>query len=181
MQPPLPPFERSFRRVLAISQVDGWCLVVVAALGVLGSLLQGGYLVTTAGLLVILAGTGELHGRRLLLRHDARGLGWLVGAQLFLLAVIWTYAWARWRYFNAAALWAELPRLAQEEITRQLLVAGLDPALDRPLLLQMMNLMVCVLLVFLTLLYQGGLALYYTLQHRHVRQALLAPPLLPQT
>lgn len=169
--PPVLP-EKSLQRVLAIARVDGWSIVIVAALGGLLSLVQGGWLATAAAALVVLAGTGELHGRCLLLRQELKGLSWLVGAQVFLLVVIWVYAWCRWRYFDPAAMWAELPALAQTEVNRQMLVAGLEPELDRPLLLQMMNVMVCAILAFVTLLYQGGLALYYTRQRDRIRQAL---------
>jgi hypothetical protein len=169
--PPVLP-EKALQRVLAIARVDGWSIVVVAGLSGLVSLVQGGWFGAATGFLITLAGMGELHGRRLLLRREARGANWLIGGQLFLLAVIWTYAWYRWRYFDPAALWAELPALAQAEIDRQLYAAGLDPTLDRPLLLQMMNLLACVILAFVTLLYQGGLALYYARQRERIRQAL---------
>jgi hypothetical protein len=171
--PPVLP-EKSLHRVLTISRADGWSIVVVAALGGLVSLVQGGWLATAAAALVVLAGTGELHGRRLLLRHEPKGLSWLVGAQAFLLAVIWVYAWCRWRSFDPTAMWAELPALAQTEINRQMLVAGLEPELDRPLLLQIMNGLVCTILAFVTLLYQGGLAFYYARQRDRIRQALAA-------
>jgi hypothetical protein len=170
--PPVLP-EKILHRVLAIARVDGWSIVIVAAVGGIFSLLQGGWLGATTALLVVLAGAGELNGRRLLLRNDVRGTTWLIGAQLFLLIVIWVYAWYRWRYFDPTALWAELPALAQAEIDRQLFAAGLEPALDRPLLLQVMNVLVCAVLAFVTLLYQGGLGLYYTSRRRSIAAALL--------
>lgn len=170
--PELP--EKVLRRVLAISRGDGWSIVIVASLGGLVSLVQGGWFGAAAGLLVALGGAGELHGRRLLLRGKIAGTGWLIGAQLFLLVVICLYAWCRWRYFDPVALWAELPNLARAELTRQMVAAGLDPEFDRPLLLQLMNLLVCAILACVTLLYQGGLALYYAWQRERIRQALSA-------
>lgn len=173
--PPLPP-ERACARVLTVAHFDGWSIVLVAALGGLWTLWQHRWLETGTALLVLLAGIGELHGRRLLADGAARGLAWLIRAQLFLLGIIWAYAGWRWRYFDATAFWATLPGLAQAEVDRQLLAAGLEPALDRPLLLEMMNALTCAVLAGVTLFYQGGLALYYARQRKRVRQALLASP-----
>ncbi len=169
--PPVLP-DKALGRVLAIARVDGWSIVIVAALSGLSSLFQPSWLFTGTAALVVLTGLAELHGRRVLQRGDRRGLHWLIGAQLTLLTVIWAYAWCRWRFFDAAALWAELPALAQTEIDRQLNAAGLIPELDRPLLLQMMNALVCIILAILTLLYQGGLATYYALKRHAVTEAL---------
>ncbi|RXK54711.1 hypothetical protein ESB00_02110 [Oleiharenicola lentus] len=173
--PPVLP-EKTLRRVLALARADGWSIVIVASLGGLYSLLQPSWLFTGTSILVVLTGLAELHGRRRLLSSDPRGVSWLIGAQLALLGVIWSYAWFRWRWFDPQAMWAELPGLARAEIDRQLTAAGLNPELDRPLLLQMMNALVCLLLAGLTLLYQGGMAAYYTLKRRVVTEALLARP-----
>ncbi len=161
--PPVLP-DKALRRMLAIAHVDGWSIVIVAALGGLASLPQPSWLFTGTAILVVLTGFGELHGRRILQRGDRRGLRWLIGAQLALLAVIWAYAWCRWRFFDAAAMWVELPAFAQAQIDRQLNAAGLIPELDRLWLLQMTNALVCIILAFLTLLYQGGMAAYYALK-----------------
>ncbi len=172
--PPLPPSP--LRRLLAIAQVDGWSIVIVAGAGTLLSLWQTSWLAAAAGALAGLAGLGELRGRRDLLQGRPRGLRWLAGSQLFLLAVIWSYAWCRWRFFDPQTLWQELPALARAEIDRQLTAAGLIPELDRPLLLQMMNSLVCLMLAIVSLVYQGGLALYYATRRRTVAEALLATP-----
>jgi len=169
--PPVLP-EKTLRRVLAIARGDGWSIVIVAGLSGLVSLVQGGWFGAGAALLVVSAGASELHGRRRLLRHDTGGLAWLIGAQVFLLAVIWVYAWYRWRYFDPAAIWSELPAFVRTELDRQMLAAGLEPALDRPPLLRMTNVLVCAILAFVTLLYQGGLAFYYLRQRECIRQAL---------
>ncbi len=173
--PPLSS-DPHLRRVLAVARGDGWSVIVVAALGGALSLVQGGWGVASAAAMVIVGGVGELHGRRQLLRGEPRGLRWLIAAQAWLLVVVCTYAWWRWRYFDAAAFWTQLPAVAQGEITRQLVTAGFDPEWDRPIFLQTMNALVCFILATLTMLYQGGLALYYAWQGPRVRQALLASP-----
>ena len=173
--PPILPGHR-LQRVLTIARVDGWSIVIIAGLSGLVTLIQGNWLVTLAAGLVVLTGAGELHGRRLLQRGSDSGLSWMIGAQLLLLLVIWIYAWCRWRYFDPAALWAELPGFVRTEVDRQLLTAGLDPALNRPFLLQLTNTLTCLVLSLVSVIYQGGMAIYYSAQRPHVRQALLASP-----
>lgn len=173
--PPVLP-AHVLHRVLALSRIDGWGIVIVAGLSGTVTLVQGHGLVTIAALLVVMAGAGELLGRRRLLRRDPRGLDWMIGAQLFLLIVIWGYAWYRWRYFDPAALWAELPGFARAKLDRDLLAAGLDPELDRALLLDLMNTLTCFVLALVSLVYQGGLAVYFATRRAPVRQALLASP-----
>jgi hypothetical protein len=173
--PPLLPDQR-LRRVLAISRVDGWSVVAIAALSGVISLIQGSWFSAVLAWLVVLAGGTELHGRARLLRGQTSGLSCLIAAQWLLLILIWIYAWWRWRYFDPAAFWAELPRFVQAKLDGDLLAAGLDPALDRPLLLDMVNTLTCLLLAFVSLLFQGGLALYYRVQREAVSQALLASP-----
>lgn len=176
--PPVLP-AHALHRVLAVARVDGWVVVIIAGLSGLVTLLQGNGPVTVAALLVLLAGAGELHGHRRLGRHDPRGLGWMIGAQLGLLVVIWAYAWWRWRFFDPAALWAELPGFAQAKLDRDLLAAGLDPELDRPLLLELMNTLTCAVLALVSLAYQGGLAVYYLTRRALVRQALIEKQFSP--
>ena len=180
MQPPPPLPDRRLRRLLAIARMDGWSIVLVGAVGGAWALWQHAWAEAAAAGLVLAAGAGELQGHARLQRGDPRGMDWLVRAQFCLLGIIWAYAWWRWRTFDPATFWAQMPAMVRAELDRQMFEAGLEPALDRPYVLAGMNLMVCTLLAFLTLLYQGGLALYYTFRRRAVTEALLAsPPPLP--
>jgi len=162
--------------VLGVAAADGWSVIIVAAAGGAVSALYGGWVAAGTALLAGLAGAGELLGRRRLQQGDPAGLRWLIGAQLGLLVFVCAYAWWRWHDFDAAAFWSLLPGLAQERITHELVTAGFDAELDRPLFLQTMNALMCVILAALTLLYQGGLAAYYAWEGPRVRQALLASP-----
>jgi len=176
MQPPPLLPAHSLRRVLAISRVDGWSVVGVAGLSALLSFWQGRSAMAAAALLVALAGAVELHGRRLLLLRQPQGLGRLIGAQVFLLIIIWLYAWHRWQHFDADALWAELPGFLQAHVTNSLLDAGLDPEFHRQILLKLANQLTCAVLALVSLAYQGGLAFWYGRQRARIRQALLASP-----
>ena len=173
--PPILP-AHSLRRVLAISRVDGWSVIGVAGLSALLSVWQGSHALAAAGLVVALAGALELHGRHLLLQRQPQGIGRLIGAQIFLLLIIWIYAWYRWQYFEAAALWAELPGFMQAHVTNSLLAAGLDPEFHRQLLLKLTNQLTCIVLALVSLVYQGGLAFWYGRQSSCIRQALLVSP-----
>ena len=145
----------------------------MAGLSVLLSLWQGRYAMAAAALVVALVGAIELHGRRLLLQRQPQGLGRLIGAQVFLLVIIWLYAWYRWQHFDTDALWAELPGFLQAHVTNSLLGAGLDPEFHRQILLKLTNQLTCAMLALVSLVYQGGLALWYGRQRACIRQALL--------
>jgi hypothetical protein len=159
--------------MLAVSRIDGWSVVIVAALSAVVSLVQGSWFPTGIALLVLMAGGAELRGRGQLVRGRVSGLAWMIGAQWGLLLVIWIYAWWRWRTFDPAALWAELPGFARTKIDHDLLAAGLDPESERPLLLGMVNTLTCLALVLVSLLFQGGLALYYGTQRQAASEALI--------
>lgn len=176
MQPPPTPSERRLARVLAVARVDGWSVILLASVTAAWTLGERSWELGLTAALVLLAGAVELRGRGRLLRRDPRGIGWLVGAQLGLIGIIWAYAWWRWRFFDPADFWTQLPGFFRTELDRQMIEAGLEPGLDRPLVLEMMNTLACLLLAVLTLLYQGGLAVYYATRRRAVTEALLASP-----
>lgn len=158
--PPLLPTAK-LRRALGIAKADGWSVVIVAGLSAVISLLDGSFGFAATAALVVLAGFAELHGRRLLLAERRSGTAWLVGAQLALLAIILVYVRYRLQHFDADEIWRRLPGFAQEQLREQFAASGLDPDTDRVTLLNLMNQAVCWGLAIVTLLYQGGLALYY--------------------
>lgn len=174
--PPVPPElpDRTLRRIVSLSRTNAWSIVGFGGLGGVIAAVRQDLAGFAWVLLVIVAGTWELLGARRLRAGDIHGLRHMICAEVFLLAVIWAYAWLRVNHFDADAFWAELPAFSQHQLNTQLLGAGLDPVLDRPPVLQMMNLLVCTVLALVTLVYQGGLALYYSLKRTVLRQALLA-------
>jgi hypothetical protein len=158
--PPLLP-SPALRRLLAVARFDGWSIIVAAGLGLLLALAQGARGFAGVSLLALFAGVAELQGRRLLLRGDPAGRGWLVGVQAVLLALVWAYAWYRWQHFDAMGFWHQLPAPIQSQLSLQMALAGLDPEFDRVVLLELTNRLTCATLAFVTLLYQGGMILYY--------------------
>lgn len=160
--------------MLAIARADGWSVIAVAGASFVLSVYHGSYGLATAAGLVVLTGTGELHGRRLLVEKNLRGFRWLIGAQLLLLGIISLYAWYRWHHFDAVALWAQMPAFVQTLVTDRLVEAGLDPTIDLWIVLDLANQLTCLVLGFVTLLYQGGLSLWYGKQRSLLRHTLLA-------
>jgi hypothetical protein len=180
--PVVSPAAQALARVLRTSRLNGWSIVLVAGAGALGALLLGDLSGALTGLLAALAGGLELRGRRRLRRRDATGVSLMVRAELFLLAIIAVYAVGRMASFDAGYLREQvLPELKQS-----LLVLGVSlkdtlaefdlteeqvvPLVHRVLL----ALYGTVLLV--SLVYQGGLARWYSRRADLVAEALATPP-----
>ena len=165
------PEEKVYRRVLFVAGFDGWSVVIVAGLGTLLSLLFGSLTGILVGLLLIGAGVMELHGRRLLQRRNADGMRWLVRAQLFLLGVILVYCASRLGSFDAETAMGNLTPDMEAALTE----AGLSKADILPLV-QTAFVGTYALLAILTLVFQGGLTLYYRSRTGRVTTALTPPP-----
>lgn len=167
---PTPP-EQILRRVLLVSALDGWSLVTIASLGMVLTLILGDWLGTGIGLLVLAAGCGELRGRRQLQRRDPAGMKLLVRAQLFLLSVILVYCASRLGSFDGDTALANLT----PEMEAALHEAGLARADILPLV-QIAFYATYGTVAVLSLVFQGGLALYYRSRTARVTAALAAPP-----
>lgn len=163
--------EKALKRVLLVSALDGWSVVVLAALGTLLTLVLGDYSTLFAGLLILAAGVMELRGRRRLTRRDAGGMPQLVRAQLFLLAVILVYCASRLGSYDQEAMLANLT----PDMKAMLQESGVEVAEILPLV-RMVFLATYGLVAVLSLVYQGGLILYYRRKTPLVTEALAVPP-----
>jgi hypothetical protein len=168
------PPEEVLRRVLKTSRLNGWSVAIFAGLCSLVSLAFGDPVGCSVGLLVALGGALEVRGHRLLKRRDADGMKWLVRSQLVVLGVIWTYAATRLVSFD-------------QEIVRELVSADMRASLNElglttedilPLVRRFFYLLYGSVMAA-TLIYQGGLALYYRRRTAMVATALRAPPVVP--
>jgi hypothetical protein len=186
MTKPVPtPQEKALKRVLLISRLDGWSIVVIAVLSLLLTLALGELLGLGISLLVLVAGIMELRGRRALKRRDPDGMKLLVRAQMFLLTVILVYCARCLGSFDAGYLQEQLI----PEMRQNLLLFGIN--FDEVLkeadltvneivpLVRMMFVVLYGTLAFVSLLFQGGLALYYRRKTGLVTEALTAPPVPP--
>ena len=167
---PTPP-EKVLQRVLVISAIDGWSVIVIAALGMLLTLVLGDLSGLVVGALVLTAGIMELRARRRLRRRDITGMKHLVRAQLLLLSVILVYCASRLGSYDQESMLANLT----PDMKAMLKESGVDVAEITPLV-QMAFFATYGLVALLTLFFQGGLILYYRSRIPHVTDALSAPP-----
>jgi hypothetical protein len=184
MSKPRPP-EEVLRRVLRISRLNGWSVALGAGLCSLVALPFGGLIGLGVGLFVTIGGVMELRGNRRLRRRDPDGMTLLVRSQLVVLGAIWIYALPRLLSFDPAYLQDQvIPNLRElmsasgADLDSLLAQGGLNTKDIVPLVhLVFVILYGSVLLV--TLVYQGGLALYYRHHTAAVIEALKAPPPVP--
>jgi hypothetical protein len=169
------PDEKTYRRVMAVAAFDGWSIIGVAAFGSLLTLVLGDLGGLAVGALVAGAGAMELHGRKRLKRRDASGMRWLVRAQLFLLTVILVYCVSRLGSYDAETAMGNLT----PDMAATLKESGLEPADVGPMV-HTMFLVMYGSVAFVSVLYQGGMALYYRSRIARVTAAIAAPPVVPR-
>jgi len=172
MPTPAPtPQEKSLQRVLTISRLNGWSVIVVAALGILLALALGDLLGAFIGLLAVVSGWMEVRGSRQLRLRNPEGMRWLVRSQLFLLAVILAYCASRLGSYDEETMLANLT----PDMEAVLQESGISKAEIVPLVrMAFFGLYGAVALT--CFIYQGGLALYYRSRVKPVTEALSAPP-----
>lgn len=155
---PLPPTpaEKTLRRVLLIAALDGWSVIAVAGLGVLLTLLLGDLSGLLVGALVLTGGVLELRGRGRLLRRDATGMRLMARAQLLMLSVILVYCVSRLGSFDSETVLSSLT----PEMEAMLKESGVERA-DLLPLVQIAFYSTYATAALASLLFQGGLALYY--------------------
>lgn len=167
--------EQIVKRILRISGINGWCVTVAAGLSTLVSLAMTDLIAGLTGAIVAAGGITELRGRKALLQGDAAGMRKLFLAQLIVLAMIWSYAVTQLLTFDAASLVAALP----EEIFAMVAEAGIDSDTLRRMI-AIIHTATYGVLILATLIYQGGLALYYRHRAPLVAAVLAArPPVMP--
>lgn len=163
--PPLLP-EEVLARVLRLARFDGLSVVVFAGSLALLAAVMGDRVGAVVGLLVAGAGAIELHGASLLSHGDKRGVDWLVRSQLLLLTAILAYCVLRLTHPDLSPL----HRAVTDDMKEQLDLIGWS--VDEFLRLVYKLTYGCV--AFVTVLYQGGMALYYW-NRRAAVAAALAP------
>lgn len=161
--PPVLP-EVKFERVIRLARGDAAGVLVCAGLSLAFSLADENWIFAGFAALALACGAMEWFGQNSLQEGDRGGLQWLIGAQLCLYTVIVGYVVWRWTHFDVASYWEEIPSAARENLVNQMREGGLDPEADRELLLRTMNLIVCAVLLFVSSLYQIGLAFWYRAQ-----------------
>ncbi len=173
------PAEKSLRRVLLIAAIDGWSIAVIAGLCTLISLLFGEWIGVSIGAVITAAGVIELRGRTRLLHGDPTGLNWLIRAQVLILAIVWLYSFRNLLSYDEAAMMAEITPEMRDMLNQAGIALSDIQALMKPVYYSLYLTVIAV-----TLLFQGGLALYYFSRRDKITAALscrpaITPPTLP--
>lgn len=174
------PAEKSLRHVLLVSAIDGWSITVIAGFCTLVSLLFGQWIGISVGATITVAGLIELRGRARLARGDISGLGWLIRAQVLILATIGLYAFRNLLAFDEAVLLAQFTPELRNAIDQ----LGISMA-DIERLMKPIYCGIYLTVIGVTVLFQGGLALYYASRRTKITEAFVSrfkvPPLPPAT
>jgi hypothetical protein len=172
MTPPGPtPEVKVLTRVLLISAIDGWSVVALSVLGTLLALVLGDLSSVVVSLLIGATGVLELRGRQQLVRRNPGGMRLLVRAQMLLLLVILVYCVSRLASFDEGTVLGNLT----PEMEAVLKENGLERGDILPAV-QMMFYIGYGAVAFVSILFQGGLTLYYRSRTASVSAALAPRP-----
>lgn len=161
--PPLLP-EETLIRVLRVARLDGMSVLVIAGVFALISAMAGDFVGAVVGLLVAGAGAVELHGATLLEHCEPRGMRWLVGSQIFLLATVVAYCGLR-------LLHPVLDPL-QAAVTDEMKVSLEAAGWKQEEFIRFVYNTTYYLVGAVTVFYQGGMAIYYLRRREPVARAL---------
>lgn len=161
--PPLP--SEILTRVIRIAALDG--RIVLWSSGVFALLSATGHSALGAIIGLAAAGTGaiEVHGASMLAQTDARGINWAIRAQLLLLLTILFYCGACIVNFDPALI-RDQPRF-KVFLTQNGLSA--DQGIE---LMRDAWVIGYIIVAVVSVIYQGGLAIYYARNRRIIVQAM---------
>ncbi len=167
---PMPP-EKALKRILRISLLNGWCVIVFAALGSLITLAMGDFSGLVVGFLIGAAGWMEIRGHKLLKQRQPDGMRLLVRSQILLLAVVMVYCASRLGSFDEGTVMGNLTPDLETLLKENGIAKGDILSLVRTAFFAAYG-----GFAVLTLFYQGGMALYYRSKIALITEALTAPP-----
>lgn len=169
--PPLLP-EEVLNRVLRTARTNGLSIVLVAATAAILEAVRHDTFGAVIGLLAAGAGAMELHGASLLRWGAARGVDWLVRAELLLLTVLLGYCAFRLSVVDLAEVRAAFQSALQFDGMREKWAEAQQLGLTEDEYLHAVYRLTYLVLAIATLLYQGGMTLYYLRRRRSVARAL---------
>ena len=161
--PPLLP-EETLYRVLRTANMDGISVLAIAGFLALGSASMGDFYGAGIGLLVAAAGAIELHGSGLLRSGETRGMNWLLASQPYLLAILLGYCALRLISFD--------PTLLKQAVTADVRQAIAQAGYQEDHFLKVVYTATYLTLAVGTILFQGGMTLYYWRRREAVTAAL---------
>jgi hypothetical protein len=169
MKPPLLPTE-VLRRVLRVARFDGISLLGFAGGFALISAYSRDVSGALIGLLVAAAGAIELHGVGLI-RSGRNGMRWLISSQFYLMSVMLAYSGYRLLRPDIAWLLPYMNGDAAEPIKEAAQQAGVT--VEQMLVASVQLIYFCIAAA--TVLYQGGMIVYYAKRRIAVKAALEEP------
>lgn len=151
-------------RVERLARLDGTSVLVLGGVFALLAAMAHEVPLAAIGLLAAGAGAIELHGVGLLRSGEARGMNWLIASQPLLLLVLWGYCGLR---LTQSAM-PELP----EGMSELAAVSAAQWNLTVEEYLRRLNAITVGVVAVVSLVYQGGMTLYYWRRREPVTRAL---------
>ena len=169
--PPLLPAE-ILRRVLRTARFDGTTVLFIS--GAFALIAAAAHDTTGActGVAIAAAGAMELHGAGLLRNFDEKGMRWLIASQLFLLVCVLAYANYRLNHFSIAETKALIKSVEPPELLAEARNSLSNQGLSADDALREFNGLAWAAISIGTLIYQGGMAVYYRRRRAAVASAL---------
>lgn len=163
MQPPLLP-EEVLHRVLRLARMDGFGVLWIATFIALRMAYLGDLTGAFIWLFVAGAGAIELHGAILLQQGEKRGMGWLVASQLLFIAAIFAYCGVQLAHYD--------PALLQKQLTEEVKAMLVQARTSEEDYLWLVYRTTFGLIAGATLIYKGGLAIYFYRRRNAIAPAM---------
>ena len=159
----LPNSDKKIRLAAIIAQMNGGSIAGFAAVCAVAVLLFGDLYGFVVGIAVSVSGGLELRGGRLLKTRDPRAITWLVGSQLYLMAVLWCYAaYNLWSFDKAD------PRARFSPDLKEMVLSLLPDPYMADAMITITLYATWLTLILVVLIYQGGLSLYYLSRKKYL-------------
>lgn len=168
MKPPLLPAE-VLRRVVRVSMLDGISVLVVAGLCALVSASWRDVPGAVVGLLVAGAGAIEMHGAGMLRSGDGRGMRWLYWGHFQIGLCMMVYIALRVSSPDIATM----QKAVTPEVAEQLKQISEQTGMTVDQMLVSFMRIVYFSLAAATVIYQGGMTIYYSRRQAAVAAAIL--------
>jgi hypothetical protein len=152
--------------------MNGTVTLAIAGTFALISASDHDYIGTTIGLAIAAAGAMELHGLTVLHNREERGISWLIWSQFVLMTLVLGYAYFKITHPPIEELRASFNTLYSAEKMAELKKAEEQLGLSDDQLLKLLNSFTWGLIALVTLLYQGGMMIYYSRRRKAVNEAL---------
>jgi hypothetical protein len=159
-------------RLRAIARLNGLSVVVIASLGAVLEAARGGIPFAVAAVLAAGAGMLEVHGANLLRDRIKEGLHWAIRGELLLLAIIWVYCAVRLAQPDLTEVRAAFHASLELPMMQKRWAEAQELGLTEEQYLNAVYQLTYVAFAFVSLLYQGGMVIYYLRRRGAVETAI---------